>query len=148
MTSAAEQIETYLNRYGWIFDRVSSSQWISGWQGRYCTYSLSIGLSTTMVCFKVQPLFHITMDLDGRADLLKYLCEINAHTPMVKLVIEDDNDISLVLQIWAGHLRYKDFEHALGLIGYYADVLYEDLMIKMRDNHEAYGSSGHLRLLT
>lgn len=148
MTSSAEQVEGFLRRYGWMFDRVSNSQWITGWQGRYCTFSLSIGLSTTMVCFKVEPLFHTTMDWDSRADLLKYLCEINAHTPMVKLVIEEDGDISLVLQLWSRHLRYKDFEHALGLIGYYADMLYEDLTIKLRENAEAYGTTAHLRLLT
>lgn len=148
MTSSAEQIEDYLGRYGWVFDRVSQGQWMTGWQGRYGTLSLSIGLSSTMICFKVEPLFQTTMDWDHRADLLKYICEINAHTPMVKLVIEEDGDISLVLQLWAAHLRYKDFEHALGLIGYYSDMLYEDLTIRLRDQSESYSAVAHLRLLT
>ena len=80
---------------------------------------------------------------------MKYICELNAHTPMLKLLIEEDGDVSLVLQIWAGNLRYKDFEHAVGLIGYYSDMLYEDLTIKMRDSSDGYSQgASHLRLLT
>ena len=133
MRTSSEQIETYLTRYGWAFDTISSHQWLTGWQGRYKVYGLSISASLSMISMKVDRYWDPRIDWEERADLLRYVCDINAQTPMVKLGIEKDGTISLLLQLWGTDLSYKDFSQALGLIGYYADSLFEELTLKFRD---------------
>lgn len=125
---SSPKLETYLRDYGWSFRNESENSWVTGWQGQDRSYPLTIDLNDTWVILSVTPFLKLNIDWDSWPEISRYLLELNHQCHMVKIVINDCGDIALILEILASNLAYNDFSDALGILGYYADFLYDEIL--------------------
>ncbi|MBF0440913.1 MAG: hypothetical protein HQK54_03325 [Oligoflexales bacterium] len=121
-------IETYLDNYGWSYKVGGCGGWITGFQGGERSYPLFINITETWITFNIRPFIGISTDWEYWPEVLQFLLKLNNRCSMVKLVIDDDNCISLLLEIFARDLSYSEFYDSLGVLGYYADFIYGEIL--------------------
>lgn len=121
-------IENYLKIYGWDFYKISHNIVISGWQSQKRLYPLFIELSNTIINLEIRPFVKLHKAIIKPYFLLEHLLKINNEIKIVKLAINDNEEIILNLQLFIHDLSYENFCNALGILGYYADELYENII--------------------
>ena len=121
-------LESYLADYGWAFRKVSETNWVTGWQGGDRSYPLVLTLSDTWLSFEVKPFLKLSLDWDIWPELSLFLLELNHSSHMVKLVVDESGDICLHLEMFTNELIFSNFADSLGLIGYYCDQMYDQIL--------------------
>ncbi len=127
-------LESYIEAYGWTFHKLGQACWLSGWQGDKRSYPLTISLTESWVLMEVRPYVALPEENGVCGDLSRYLLQLNHMSHMVKLAIDDNQGIVLSLQLFANHLPYEEFADALGVLGYYAELLYDDIYVRSRSS--------------
>lgn len=125
-------LETYIEAYGWTCHKLGEACWLTGWQGEQRSYPLTISLTESWVLMEVRPYVPLPSEGQTCADLTKYLLQLNHMSHMVKLALDENQGIVLSIQLFASHLPYEEFADALGVLGYYAELLYDDIYVRSR----------------
>ncbi len=123
-------LESYIEAYGWAFHKLGEACWLSGWQGEQRSYPLTISMTESWVLLEVRPFVALPEDERLCAQLTKYLLQLNHMSHMVKLAMDDESGIILSIQLFACHLPYEAFADALGVLGYYAELLYDEIYVR------------------
>lgn len=130
-----EQIlESYLTRYGWewfISYTGEAKIWCTGWQSEIKSFPLNISFTDTWILFEVNPFIPLEYETQ-KDELYKALMELNNDIQLVKLSINESSNISLKLQLFS-NMSFEDFSNALGVLAYYADLLYANLVDTKED---------------
>ena len=121
-------LEDFLGRYGWDYIKKSDNCLVTGWQGEHRSYPLRIEVSDTWVSFKVQPFLNLTIDWDSWPEIAMYLLEMNDGTSMAKVSLDDEGRIVMSLEVFSQDLSFERFSDVLGVLGHYAEILYDDLL--------------------
>ena len=128
MDSAVTQtIESYLCHYGWAFRPVNHGQWQTGWQGSKRYFPLGLTVCDSWVTMTIKPFVIWHEGWDCARELASYLLKLNNLCPMVKLAMDEKGEICLSLSLLSENLEYQDFSNAIGILGYYAESLYEEI---------------------
>lgn len=123
-----EVLEAYLQEYGWSYHYVDQGQWVTGWQGQERSYPLKISVCDTWITFQIKPFVKLTIDWDSWPELSYFILKKNDDCQMVKLALDENDQISLYLEVFANGFSYQDFNDTIGLMGYYADRLYDEIL--------------------
>lgn len=123
-----QMLEAYLTTYGWAYRASGDQEWQSGFEGEECTFPLHISLNETWISFRVQPFIAIKIDWECWPEISRWLLDLNHTSPLVKLSINAEGYIELNLDLLNQGLNYEGFSVAIGLIGYYADLFYDDIL--------------------
>jgi hypothetical protein len=121
----ADHVSRYIQDYGWSFTSQDESTWITGWQSEKRAYPLIIELCDTWVRFVVRPIIKLDIEWVQWPDVMRFILELNQSCRLVRLSIEDDGSLSLSLDCLSRDFTYEHFSDALGIIGYYAEHLFE-----------------------
>lgn len=124
----ANVLESFLREYGWSFRSLGDNQWITGWQGKEKSFLLRIIASNSFVSLNVGSIFSFKVDWEYWPELAAYLLTLNNDSKMVKLGIDENDEISLSMDILVKNLKYENFSHSLGILGYYADYFYDKIL--------------------
>ena len=124
----SEIVESYLNQYGWSFRSVDARRWLTGWQGMERYFPLQIVACDSWITFCIKPLIDWHEKWENSRELAHFLLELNDQCPMIKLHLDEAGDICLGLSVFAAHLDYENFYNAVGLLGYYADYLFTEIL--------------------
>lgn len=130
---SAPQFESYLAAYGWRFRSAGENRWRSGWQGADRYFGLEIDLDSHWITFVVRPLIHTSIDWSRAPTLLQRLLELNGQTQMASLYIDEQGYIALRAQALRAGFDYDGLSNILGILGYYADLLSQELSRRVRD---------------
>jgi len=141
-----ETLESYLNTYGWEYQLGRAQAFLTGWQGEKRSYPLTIRLTDTWIMLQVAPLMKLSVEWEASPELSRYLLELNHDCQMVKVSIDSDAQIVLSLQLFNIDCSYEQFSDAIGVIGHYAEFLYDEISGRLQDL--GYISPPPLRLLT
>ena len=114
-----EQLESFLQNYGWSFKKVKERVWLTGWQGQSTSFPLKISLCDTWLSFEIEQLTGIEIDLESWPEISLFLLQLNHHCRMVKVSIGEAGGVCLVLEIFTSRIDYGDFSDALGVLGYF-----------------------------
>ncbi len=125
---SVEIIGQYLQQYGWGFQITGDQELRCGFRGKHKTYQVQIELTDTWVQFKINPLLFVTQDWHYWPEILHYLLQMNDITQLTKLSLDQEGMIILSIQALAVDFDYHKFELNLGILGYYADAIYEELI--------------------
>ena len=117
----------YIKNYGWSYYESDENSWVSGWQTDKRAYPLSIELSDTCLELAVEPLIKLDIEWNLWPDIVQYILELNQHIQLAKLSLLPEGSVALSCQILTKDLSYDNFSEALGIIGYYAEDLYDRL---------------------
>lgn len=129
-------VEDYLGDYGWAFRRVGEACWLTGWRGDERSFPLTLTLTESWLLLEVRPFVALSEDQTAAGDLARYLLELNHLSHMIKLSMDPENAIILSVQMFAQDLKYDEFADALGVLGYYAELLYDDIYTRARNAHK------------
>ncbi len=124
---SSEVIEGFLRRYGWTYHADGHSCWVTGWQTEVRAYPLIIVLNDTFVSMTVAPLMKLGMDWDSWPELMRFILELNHDSRMVKVGIDEFGELTLSFYVFASRLTYTEFADALGVIGHYAERIYDEM---------------------
>ncbi len=128
MTSlSADSIEKFLSDYGWDYTAQKSNTWMTGWEGTVGSYPLEIELRDTLVSFVVRPLTDDITTFEDSPDLLEDILRFNHNLKLVRLSLSESGDLCLCYDIFQESLTYESFSSALGVLGYYCDVLTKEI---------------------
>ena len=121
-------VENFLRQYGWAYKKAYDGCWYTGWHGSNRSYPLVIRRSETFVSFTISPLFKCQADWEEWPELLLTMLQLNAELVGARLAIDEKGAITLQAQIYTSQFQFDVFEQTLGVLGYYADELYEKMM--------------------
>ena len=128
-----ETIEKFLSNYGWRFEKESDISWVTGWQGDNRSFPLKLELTDTWLSLLVQPLFKMDQRITEWPELMELLLEMNHDCQMIKVSLDENSNITLEIQLFCSNLNYDTFADTLGILGYYAELVYTKLSAKMID---------------
>ncbi len=139
-------LESYLSDYGWVFQTDAEHQWKTGFHGESCHFPLVIILSDTWVSFHIDPFLQIAIDWESWPEIALFLLELNARHPMLKIGVSTHGHIELSMDVLNRAMDYENFCLALSLLGFYADLIYDEVLSHL--DHIGFRYSETLSLLT
>jgi len=129
MTSFAE-LENYLDRYGWNFEKQEENTLITGFisESSKEKFLLIIELLPPWLRFRIP--FYLPTPIQSNWDhIAKELLKLNYNSRQVYFGISDDEGIVLITDTFMGlDLTYDAFEVAVDLITYVAETSFLPLM--------------------
>jgi hypothetical protein len=129
----ADCISHYIQQYGWTFYNESASVWVTGWQSEKRAYPLTIELCDTWIRFVVRPFIKLEIEWLQWPEVMQFLLSLNDTCRLVRLGIEDDGSVSLSMDALARGFTFEHFSDALGIVGYYAEHLFELIFKKIME---------------
>ena len=102
--------------------------WARGWQGEEREYPLFIDVNDTSISFKVAPLVHLDLDWLQWPELSLFLLELNSESQLVKASVNEQGEIVLSSYCLTEGLNYDGFSKMLGILGYYCDAFYGEII--------------------
>ena len=125
---SAKEIEAYLGRDGWPFERVDHNTWRSGFRGNNACFRFYIRLSDHWVFFTIVPFLVAPKSPEAEQGLCRRLLELNRDMNMAKFALDDDQDVVLTVELPVENLVFSEFKDALDALSYYADKHYVELL--------------------
>jgi len=129
MTSLNE-LESYLNQYGWSFEKQDENILVTGFVSESSDekFLLIIELLSPWLRFRIP--FYLPTPIQSKWDYIaKELLKVNYNSRQVYFGISDDEGIVLMTDIFIGlKLSYEAFEVAIDLITYVAETSFLPLM--------------------
>lgn len=124
----SQMLEAFLADYGWVFRSAGENEWLTGFEAEECSFPLRISLTETWISFQIQPFLGIKIDWECWPEISRWLLDLNHTSPLVKLSINAEGFIELNLDVLNMGFQYDGFCTILGLIGFYADMFYDDIL--------------------
>jgi hypothetical protein len=121
----AETIESYFDRYGWQYDRLDDTHFVTGFKSEVTDgFGIYITLAPHWIYFSISP-FVKAPDPECERNLYKHLLRLCQQMNMAKFAVDDDKDVMLAVELPRESLDFSEFSDALGALTYYADQTYE-----------------------
>jgi len=128
MSATAEQLSQYMENYGWVFQQTTSSSWQTGWQSDKRAYPLNVELNDTWIRFEVKPLVRFDVDWDAHPEIMRFILNLNNECHLVRASLSEEGELSVILEVFNRKFGYDEFSEAIGVLGYYAELLYEQVI--------------------
>jgi len=129
MNCTSQLLENFFNKYGWSFEKLNDSCWLSGWSSEEREYPLTVHLSEEIVVFEVRPFMEFNIDCKLFPEFLSKILQLNAMCKLVKLSLSPDGQLILSLHALSIYFSFEHFSYILGILGYYADELMREIYL-------------------
>lgn len=120
-------VETFLTRYGWKFTKSTRDVILTGWTSDLRSYPLRIIVDEAFLTLQVQPFLKMEIDLSAFPEVATQLLELNYHSLLVKVSVDDIGDIVLSTSLLREDLSFEDFSAVLGVLAHYADQIFDEM---------------------
>ncbi len=139
----ADDIPGFFDRYGWRYERRDPGIFRTGFVGDAGAWDVWIRVTSSLVLFVISPFVPRPADVAPGPILLRALLKANHELNLAKLAIDDDDDISLSVELPAEGFGYAQFSDSLTALAHYADEFKERLEEAVRGDADdrAAGSS-------
>ncbi len=117
----ADDFPGYFDKYGWRYERRDPTVFRTGFVGEAGSWDVWIRASSSLVLFVISPLVPRPTEAPPGPELLRVLLKANNELNLAKLAIDDDEDISLCVELPAEGFAYAQFSDALTALAHYAD---------------------------
>ncbi len=134
MRISPEIVESFLEQYGWDFSVSGPNAWCTGWQGDRRAFPLVIELTETWLSFTVAPLLRLGPDWRSYAEVHLKVLEFNNDCKLIKLGIDEYGDLVMSFQLLLSNVDYDGFSDSLGILGYYADRVYDGVVLEAEEH--------------
>jgi hypothetical protein len=125
MAVDAETIESYFVRYGWRYDRLDDTHFMTGFKSEVTDgFGIYVTLAPNWVYFAISPFVEAPDDLECERKLYQHLLRLCQQMNMAKFTVDDDKDVILAVELPRENLDFSEFSDALGALTYYADQTY------------------------
>ena len=129
MSITAETIDGYFQQYGWNYTRApESNDWDTGFRGEVSTFRILARLANDWIFFVINPFVLAPQDPECARKLHWHLLRLNQDIILVKLALDEDDDVLLAVELPTENLDYSEFADAINALCYYADDTYLELL--------------------
>lgn len=129
-------LEKYLHDYGWSFNRAGAGVWYSGFRTERRSYPVRLVLDSSFLSLVVQPLVKMELDLEAFPEVAGYLLELNFQSYMARLGVDEIGDVVLSIDLINGAFGFDEFMTAMGVLGHYADHMYNEITQYLAQNFD------------
>jgi hypothetical protein len=123
-----KDVEEYLSRDGWPFERLDNYTWRSGFRGDVNSFRFFVRLTENWIFFTIVPFVVGPKEEETALKLYRHLLRLNREVNMAKFAIDDDHDVVLTVELPTQNLGESEFKDALDALSYYADRHYLDIL--------------------
>lgn len=142
----SELLESFMLDYGWSFRREGTGLWKTSFRGEEHLFPLSIIMTENVLSFVIQPFIELSVDWESWPEISRLLLELNSKATMAKFSLSGEGRIELSIEVLNNAFSYDSFSLTMGLLGYYADAYYEEILNDLDQIGYRYTES--LNLLT
>lgn len=139
-------LENFLATYGWSYRSTGQHEWTTGFQGQERSFPLRISMTETWISFQIEPYLGLDIDWESWPEISRCLLELNGRSSMVRLSLCDKGQIEMSLEVLNRQFCYEAFCTCIGLLGFYADQFYDEILARLDSIGFRYSES--LKLLT
>jgi hypothetical protein len=111
MATTPEQIEDYFKQLDWPFVKKEEKLWDSGYNGNNLRFRFYVRLTDNWLY--VTWLFPIAIHDDCRANLYEHVLRMCYTMNGAKVMLDNDNDLTLTIEYPAANVQVEEFESAL-----------------------------------
>jgi hypothetical protein len=129
MSNIEETIHKFFTQYGWEYENIGESTWVTGFQGEYNLYYIYVRVTEDWILLSISPFVPRPAEAQ-KAAVYSRLMRANFEMTSVKFCIDDNDDVVLAVELTRRNLPYAAFETALDALSYYADIYYP-MLLKM-----------------
>ena len=122
-----ERVEKYFAQYGWAFETVEPGLWRTGFRGASDFHVIVLRLTDHWMYMSISPFVDPPEAAECRAQCYEAMLQYNREMNLAKFVLDEDNDVTLTVELPIEALSYTVFSEGLTALAYYADDLYPEL---------------------
>ncbi len=129
-----EKLKEFLEAYGWVYRFDGQNIFYSGWRSLNRNYSLRVQLNESLLFFEVKLLSLSELVLEKhRRSILEFILRLNKQISTIKLGIDDEECVVLLAEVFSEQLTYDYLTKLLGIIGYYAEKIQEQILARVHE---------------
>jgi hypothetical protein len=122
----------YLKQYGWRYEAHGDDLLVTGFRGKNGVFRVFIQITDPWISLTILPFVPRPVPA-CRERFYRYVLRLNFDMNLCKLGADEEEDISLGLQLHGEDLRFEDLGAGLDALAYYADGYYVALLSLARD---------------
>lgn len=126
MMATRETIGEFLAQYGWEYETPEENVLVTGFRGQSGSFRIFIEIADSWVFFAIVP-FIPSPSPECRDRLCRSLLRLNYEFNLVKIGVNGDGDVALLVEMRADDLRFGDVAEALDALSFYTDEFYLSL---------------------
>lgn len=123
---------TYLNQYGWAFDRADDTTLATGFRGQDNEFRVFINLAETWVVLAIVPFTPPPLPV-ARLRFARLAMRLSYEMSLAKLALDPEGDVALLVELPAAGLSYDQFALGLDTLTFWADKYYRQMLNLARD---------------
>lgn len=125
MTVNADTIRSYFEQYGWTFDQVDDTHFVTGFDSEATdVFSIYVTVAPNWVYFSISPYVTAPSDAECEHKLYHHLLRLCQELNMAKFSVDAEGNVVLAVELPRENLDYAEFADALDALSYYADEHY------------------------
>ncbi len=125
-------IEQYFRDYGWSFESLSGGLWRTGFKGDNASFTVFLRLTDSWLYMTISPFVPKPESEASRHRVFEAMLHFNREMNLAKFVLDEDNDITLAVELPQIALAYPAFSEGLTALAYYADDIHPELLALAR----------------
>lgn len=122
-----QQVEGFFHQYGWAFETLEPGLWRTGFRGEHDAHVIVVRLTEHWIYMAISPFVDPPETPECRAHCYEAMLQFNREMNLAKFVLDEDNDLTLTVELPMNALTYVVFAEGLTALAYYADDLYPEL---------------------
>jgi hypothetical protein len=129
----SEAVEHYFGKYGWSFETLGSGVWRTGFKGDHSFFTIYLRLTDNWFYMTISPFVPAPVDAECRRRTYEAMLYFNREMNLAKFVLDEDDDVTLTVELPVAAVNYDVFAEGLTALAYYADDSYPDVLELSRD---------------
>lgn len=126
-------VESYFGEYGWSFETLGPGVWRTGFRGNESSYAIYLRLTDSWLYMTISPFVPQPTDRECEHRTFEAMLQFNREMNLAKFVLDEDDDVTLTVELPIAALSYPVFAEGLTALAYYADDAYPELLELARD---------------
>jgi Putative bacterial sensory transduction regulator len=129
----ADTVETYFSEYGWTFETLGPGVWRTGFRGDYSFFTIFLRLTDTWLYMTITPFVPAPEDRECRHHTYEAMLYFNREMNLAKFALDEDNDVTLTVELPVTGLSFEVFSEGLTALAYYADDSHPEMLEIAKD---------------
>ncbi|HWG85198.1 MAG TPA: YbjN domain-containing protein, partial [Deinococcales bacterium] len=121
-----EAVEAFFKEYGWSFETLGPGIWRTGFRGTSSFHTIYMRLTEDWLYMTISPFVEAPSDRECKRRTYEAMLHFNREMNLAKFVLDEDEDVTLTVELPLSALDYEVFAEGLTALAYYADDAFHE----------------------